>query len=286
MTALNRLLVGTIDVLLLPVSRLPPLAGLAIVSLATAIALLLVVRKTSNQPQLARVKRSIHAGFFELRLFADDVPAILRTESEMLRHSLTYLRLSLVPVLWLIVPLTLVIIHLDFHFGYTGLAPGTPSLLTATLRGDAPVGATPRPGGDGAPAADTATLEAPSSIRVETPTVWFPAAREIVWRIMPSASGAYVVRVHLGNEVFDKTVQVSESVVRRSPVRLRGGVLDQLLNPSEAPLPDGGVLTSIAVTYSRRDIRVFGWDVNWLVVYFVLSFGFMLALRRLLGVVL
>jgi hypothetical protein len=286
MAALNRLLAGLTDVVLAPLALLPPLAGLALVSLATAVALLLVVRKTSNQAQLAAVKRALHAGFFELRLFSDDVPAILRTELEMLRHSLTYLRLSFVPVLWLIVPLTILIIHLDFYFAYTGLVPGTRALLTTTLdpggHADAPLGR----GSNGVPPVDSVTLEVPSSMRVDTPAVWFPGARQMVWRITPSAPGSYMVRVRLGNEVFEKTLKVSDGVVRRSPVRVKGSALDQLLNPSEAPLPAESMLRSIAVTYPRREIRVLGRDVNWLVVYFVLSFLFMLGLKRPLGVVL
>ena len=286
MAALNSLLAGVIDVALAPLALLPPLAGLALVSLATAVALLLVFRKTSNQAQLAAVKRAIHAGFFELRLFGDDVPAILRTELEMLRHSLTYLRLSFVPVLWLIIPLTILIVHLDFYFGYTGLVPGTRALLTATLDHGGHADAPSDRGSNGGPPVDSVTIEVPSSIRVDTPAVWFPGARQMVWRLTPSATGNYVVRVRLGGEAFEKTLKVSDGVGRRSPVRVRGRALEQLLNPSEAPLPVDSQVNSMAVTYPRREIRVLGWDVNWLVLYFVLSFVLMLLLRRPFGVVI
>ena len=286
MAALNRLLVSTADVLLAPLVFLPPLAGIALVSLATAAAMLLVIKRTSNQRRLAQVKRAIEARIFELRLFADDVPAILRTEREMVRHSLTYLRLSLVPALWLVVPLTLLIIHLDSFFGYTGLAAGTPSLLTASF-GGGPQGSA---AGDPRSAADTPAvtvgLEAPSSIRVDTPAVWFPGAREAVWSITPRAAGAHVVRVRVGHEVFEKTVEVSGAVGRRSPVRLSGGLLDRLANPSEAPLPARHGLTAIAVAYPERVIGVLGWDAGWLALYLLLTFAFMLALKRPLGVVL
>jgi hypothetical protein len=286
MAVLNRLLAGAIDVALAPLAFLSPLAGLALVSLATAVAVLLVVRKTSNQAQLAAVKRAIHAGFFELRLFGDDVPAILRTELDMLRHSLTYLRLSFVPMLWLIVPLTILIVHLDSYFAYTGLVPGSRALLTTTLdhggQGDAPAD---RRSTD-MPPVNAVTLEVPSSMRVDTPAVWLPGARQLVWRITPSAPGNYVVRVRLGSEAVDKTLIVSDGVARRSPARVSGSALDHVLNPSEAPLPAESRVTSIAVTYPRREIRVLRWDVNWLVVYVALSFLFMMALRRPFGVVL
>lgn len=286
MAALNRSLVSAADVLLAPLAYLPPLAGLALVSFVTAAAMLLVIKRTSNQRRLAQVKRAIEARIFELRLFADDVPAILRTEREMVRHSLTYLRLSLVPALWLVVPLTLVIVQLDSFFGYTGLAAGTPSLLTASFGGGARGSAAEDHGSAAGTPPVAVGLEAPSSIRVDTPAVWFPGAREAVWSITPLAPGAHVVRVRLGNEAFEKTAEVSGAVGRRSPVRLAGGLLDQLVNPSEATLPARHGLTAIAVAYPERAIRVLGWDAGWLTVYLVLTFAFMLLLKRPLGVVL
>ena len=129
-------------------------------------------------------------------------------------------------------------------------------------------------------------LVAPSAVRTDTPAVWLPAAREVVWRITPTAEGEYLLEVHLDDQVFSKTLRVSTGVGRRSPVRLAGGILDQFLYPSEEPLPRDGVLTSIAVAYQPRDLRVVGWATNWLVAYFGLTLLFMMVLRRRLGVVL
>jgi len=95
------------DALLLPFRSLPPIVGLLVVSLVAAIGMLLVYKRTSNQDRLEAVKRQIHACLFEIRLFKDDVPAILRAQTEILRHNAKYLALSLVPMLWMIVPLTL-----------------------------------------------------------------------------------------------------------------------------------------------------------------------------------
>ena len=81
-------------------------------------------------------------------------------------------------------------------------------------------------------------------------------------------------------------MEVSGAVGRRSPVRLAGGLIDQLANPSEATLPAHHGLTAIAVAYPERAIRVLGWEAGWLTVYLVLTFAFMLLLKRPLGVVL
>ena len=274
MTALNRLVVRVFDLLLAPLASLPPFGGLAIVSLVTAAALLLAFKATSDQRRLAAVKRSIHAGFFEIRLFADDIPTLLRAQVGMLHASLVYLRLSLVPALWVILPIALVVSHLEFHFGYNGLTRGHAALLTATLPGGAPV------------SKPVVSLDAPPAVRVDTPAVWLPGAGEVVWRITPIAEGEHVLHVHIGDQVLDKTVLVSGAVRRRSPARFAGGVLDQMMYPSEDPLPRQAGVTSISIDYASRDIRVLRWNMNWLVLYVALTIVFMMALRRRFGVVL
>jgi uncharacterized membrane protein (DUF106 family) len=295
---LNAFLAAVFDLLLAPFRQLPPIVGLVVVSLATSIAMLLIFKRTSNQARLAAVKRQIHAALFEIRLFNDDLGAIFRAQAEILRHNLTYLRLSLVPMLWMIVPLVLVIAQLQFHYGYKGLAPGQPILLKAQVRDGVtivgsdgevalastlPAGALAKTGAarDSAP-----LLEAPPQIEVKTPAVWIPATREVIWRVSPQAAGSYDVQLRVGGGTYSKSIRVSDDVVRRSPVRLEPGFLNQLLYPAEAPLPGDGALTSITVAYPETDIHVLGWDLHWMIVYFALSMIFAFALRKRFNVTL
>jgi uncharacterized membrane protein (DUF106 family) len=289
LAAINALLTSLFDVLLRPLAGLPPLASLAIVSLLTAVVMLLVVRRTSNQRALDDVKRKIHAALFEIRLFNDDLRAIFRAQGEMLRHNVTYLRLSLVPMLWMIVPFVFVIAQLQFRYGYDGLAIGRPVLLTAHLRSGAVAtsGEAGRmPASDENRADDVAALEAPAGIRADTPAVWFPAAQDVVWRITPERAGDYQLRLKVAGQTLTKSVHVSSQVARRAPSRLEAGLVNELLYPAEPPLPADAPVTSIAIAYPDRDIDVFGWRLNWMVVFFILSIVFAYALRKPFGVTL
>lgn len=289
MSLLNALLARTFDLLLAPFRQLPPIVGLVVVSLATAILMLLIFKKTSNQTRLAAVKRQIHAAIFEIRLFNDDLRAIFRAQGEILRHNLTYLRLSLVPMLWMILPLLLVIAQLQFHYGYAGLRPGEPVLLKAELREGSRAMADSSTGVVHASTANAdsgAALSASPEIEVQTPAVWIPATREVIWRIAPTAPGNYELQLRIGRESFTKSVRVSDDVVRRSPLRLEAGFLNQLLYPAEAPLPGDGALTSISLAYPERDVSVLWFDVHWMIVYFALSMIFAFALRKRFNVTL
>ena len=270
MSALNILLARVIDGLLSPFSGLPPLVGLGALSLLTAAAMLLVIRATSDQSRLAAVKRAIQACIFEVRLFNDDARAMLRAMAELVRHNLTYLRLSLVPLLWMILPLGLFVAHLQFHYGYAGLDSGTRALVKVRVTGDEAI----------------PVLEAPAAIRVETPAVWIPSLREAAWRIAVDQPGRYELTIRLGDRVLTKSLAASGDIIRRSPLRVDAGLARQFLYPAEPPLPAGSGIESIAITYPERSIAIFGWELHWLIVFLVLSTAFAFVLRSRFKVVL
>ena len=294
------------------------MVGLLVVSLLAAIGMLLVFKATSDQVRLAAVKRQIHACLFEMRLFNDDLAAVFRAQLEILKHNLSYMRLSLVPMVWMIVPLLLLIAQLQFHYGYRGFQPGQSVMLKVRLQpgsavdlagpqvskaGGAEQGATGS-GASGAAAAGSvsdvrtdsvalggpllarpaATLEVPPGLTVETPATWLPAIDELVWRLRAEQWGDYAVQVRVGSETYSKTLQVSRQVSRRSPERLAPTFLNQLLYPAEASLPDASPVLEIAVDYPEASVGLFGVTTHWLIVFFILSIVFAFALRNKFGV--
>lgn len=252
---------------------MPPLLSLSAIALVTAMALLLAVRYTSDQARIAAVKRDIRAGLFEIRLFNDDLRAILRAQGEILRHNLTYLRLSAVPLLWVLVPLTLLMGQLQAYYGYDGLHPGTTALVKVQVA-------------DGTGERPDVRLAAPAGVRIETPAVWIPSLREAAWRIAAEQPGEHALTLAVDGAAATKRVRVGDDLARRSPYRLEPGVLNWILYPAEPALPGDGAIRSIEVTYPARAIRVLGWELHWMVVFFVLTLAFAFFLRGAFGVVL
>jgi len=265
MTVFNRAATALFDLLLAPLDRLPALAGIAILALASAVLMLLVFRATSRQRELAAVKRAIQADIFEVRLFNDDPVMVLRVLGAVVRHTGQYLRLSLVPTLWLVVPLSLLLIQMEFHYGYGGLTPGTPALVTVWLAGDHTAH---DPGG--------ISLDAPAAIRVASPAVWFPTLRQVTWSVVPESRGAFELRIRTAGGTYVKSVVVSDTRERRSPLRQGPGLVEQILYPSEPPLPAGAQVGAIEVGYPSRGPV---WNLHWSVLYLGLCLAFSLALR-------
>lgn len=267
MAAINTALVAVFDAALAPLLRLPPLAGLLIISLITAVAAVLVMRRVSDQQRLRATRRRMQAALFEIRLHADDPVAVLRSLRDVLIQNAIYLRLNLVSLLWLIVPLSLMVAQLQAFYGYSGLKRGEPALITLESDAGAAI-----------------TLEAPREIRIETEPVRLIGSATTVWRIVPVEAGSFVVTTRHGNSTISKTIFVGDAPARRSPIRMQGDLERQLLYPSEPLIPAESGITSIAVDYPEGLVDLFGWPVHWLIVYGLFSLLAALLVSRRLGV--
>ena len=273
MAVLNALLGRVFDVLCLPLRLLPQMAALVLVSAVIAVGMLLVIKRTSNQRGIAAVKSKIQASIFEIRLFNDDPPAIFRALFDGLRHNAVYLGLSLVPLAWMIVPLVLTMTHLNSRFGYRPLSPGDVTMVRAKLadgwRADfAGVDEGARP---------PVSLESSPAVDVLTPAVWLPSKNEVLWKVAVRQAGSQSLNVKLGETMYTKSLQTGGGLAKRSAMRPGGVFLDQLLYPSEPPLPKGP-LRAIEVAYPNA-----GWTFldmpQWIWIFFVLSIVFAFALK-------
>ena len=276
---MNRVATWAFDAAFALLGVMPPLVSLVLVSLATAVAMLFVVARTSDQPRMAATKRAMHAGLFEIRLFNDDLAAMLRAVGELLRQNARYLRLSLVPLLWMAIPLVIIIAQLQAFYGYAGLAPGETVLLKAEVM---------RPAGAAAPGGAMAApvLEAPPEIRVETGAVQLAGSNEVLWRIVPLSTGDFTVTLRTGEHSSTKTVHVSDAVARRSPLRVAHGLVNLLLYPSEPPLEASGPVSAISLAYREAGMDMPGFRVHWLIVFMVVSMAGAFALAKRFGVTL
>jgi hypothetical protein len=283
MAAINRLLSGLFDLLFRPFERLPAWASLLPLSILFTVFALYVFKWTSNQAALDRVKRRIQAGIFEIRLWNDDLRSILRSQIDILGQVAKQLALTLVPLVWMLVPFAIVIPQLQFRYGYAGLAPGERTLVEVNVRAEE--GADPeRP--DPERPDPGLRLEAPDGIEVETEALWIPLERQVVWRVAARAPGRHQLRV-VGADGFEttKSLVVSDAVVRRSPIKVAGDDWwGQIAYPAEAPVPADGPVESIEVAYSEAEVNLLGWRTHWLLAFLVLTIVFAFALRGPLGV--
>ncbi len=274
MTLLNTAFRSFFDLLLKPFEGFSPWAGLLFVSLLSAVAALLVYKRVSNQDAIERVKNRMQASLFEIRLFNDDLRAILRAQAGFLMGNLRYLALNLVPLLWLIIPFVLVFVHLEPRYRNQGLDVGAPALLEVEMD----------KGTSGRPELE---LDLPAELRAESPAVWLSGARTMAWRLATDRPGAYEIDLQSGGEVHDKEIRFNGRTELFSAERPAKGLLAQLAQPAEKPMPSDGGIAAIRVSYPERSWgTVPGTDIKiaWWFWWLVLMVAFGLVLRRPMGV--
>ena len=267
---INQAMEVVFSVLLWPFRMFPPIWGLAFVSVLTGIFMVWVFGRVSNQQGIARVRDRIRGNLLGVRLYQHDVPVVLRLQGRILRDTLTYMSHSLVPMLVLLIPILFILVQLNYSFGFRPLFPGEVSILKATFSDPAAVGKELR-------------LEVPDGIEVETPPVRIPNLSEAAWRIRVKAPGSHSVKLWVGDESFEKRIQGGGDWGPISPLRSTH-LADVLLYHGEEPLPASVQVSSLELAYPPLSIQLLGWEIHWLVFFFVASIVAAFACKGPMGV--
>lgn len=275
MSVINRALVAFFDLIVMPFRGLPPWVGLTVISALVSAGMLLAFGRVSDQDALDRIKRRITAGIYEIRLFKDDLRTIFASQFEIARHTMTYFRLSMVPMLWIMLPIVIIIIQLQFQYGYASLEPGESTIVTLELTEDG--AAAVDANGDGI------SVDVPAGVRVETPLVWIPSLREANWRVAADEPGEFELVVHVGDRTITKSLRIAGGTVLRSPIR-PSSFFGQIAYPAEPPVPRNSGVESIRVAYADADVSLAGIGMHWIIAFFILTMIFAFALAKPMGV--
>jgi uncharacterized membrane protein (DUF106 family) len=278
MTFLNDLLRPVFDWLQWPLAGLPAVVGVLVWSIPVGVFALWVFGKTSNQDRIAAVKRKIYAGLFEIRLFNDDLRAIMRAQKEIFGHVLHYQALALKPMIFILPPLVLVMVQLHQFYGFKGFEPGEELLLTVQLDPET-VTTGQRP---------EVALEMPDGVHAVMDPVWVPSLAQLTWRLGIDDWGDYELVIKIDGTSVEKQLRATDKLVRLSPERPPRSFMGQLEWPSEQPLDSDGRVHSITATYRDGAVSFLGWDFEWsfawMVVFFILTMVVALVLRKPMGV--
>jgi len=265
MDALNHLICAFFDVLCVPFKHLHPWWGLLALSLLTGLIMLLIFRLTSNQEGIQQVKNRIKAHFFEIRLFKDDLGLMLEAQKNILKANFRYMKYSLKPMLFLIVPVVLIMIQLSVRFDRQALKVGESAIVKLKFK-------------DSAPFEENAVLEAPEGVTIETPSLRMRQGKEIDWKIKAERQGIFELMFALNYGMVTKRLAVNGTLTRLSVRRVSKDFLQQVLYPAEESIPEDAGVEYIEITYPPIAYTVFGLRIHWLVIFFVVSIvtGFML----------
>lgn len=267
MDILNRILTALFGALMLPFRNLPPLAGLAFLSVITGILMLLVFKWASNQKAVAAARDRMQGRLLEMRLFSADPLQVLRAAGSLLIDNLVYMRCLLAPMLVLTVPVVLLLAQAAAWFEWRPVRPGESVVVTARFAPGASAGAL-----------DGAVLMPGKYVTAETPVLRMPSTREAAWRINPDNPGRFTLKIRAGGRVYGKQFVAGKKLAPAWPARVSRGLAARALNPGEPALPRGA-LREIRVHYPARTLTLGGRPVHWLLIFLIISLAAAWALR-------
>jgi hypothetical protein len=255
-----------------PLKWLGPLGSLAIISVLAGVLMVWIFGKVSNQSAIQRTRDRLSGELLGLRLFKDDLRVFFRIQLEVLLWTVRYLQYSLVPMLILMVPTLLILIQLNLHYSARPLRVGEQALVKVKLRDPNAV------------ARRSVTLAAPENVKIETDGLGIAALHEVCWRIRGVTPGRFLLTVSNGPEKVTKEAVVGAGWEGGSTLRTGEDALTQLLYPGERCIPRQSSLASIEIVLPELDLRLWGWHLNWLVVFVAVSLVFGYAIKGTLGV--
>src|SRR6202158_3179740 len=193
-----------------------PLAIVVVVSLVIGLVMVVLFGYTSDQKAIGVAKDQLKAHLLAVRLYRDQIPVVMGSYGKILRGTGLYLKLAFKPLLYVIIPITLLIVQIDRYLGATPIPPNAPFLLTVHTTG-----------GD---ALNDVTLDLPPEISMSAPPVHVPSTNEIVWRLVGSREGKYEMKIAGAGQAAAKAVFVGSGLARISTVRLCGHFWERMLS--------------------------------------------------------
>jgi hypothetical protein len=249
------------------VGKLNPLVGLIIVSLLSSILVLWIYKRISNQKMLAALRQRIKSHFLAITVYKESIRVLFLSTLGVLWSNLRYLFYNIVPFIILAVPITIIMANLQAWYGNQAAAAGEAILLKAKFDSNIDV------------MKNNIQLQCPKNVDCSLSPVRIPQVNEIDWRLEPKQEGVFNISLKFEDKKYDKTLVAGTQLSRLYTKRHAGNFLDAWLYPGESALPSNAAVHSIELTHPARSINVFGWQINWIYLFFILTIIFAFGLK-------
>ena len=253
-----------------PLEANVPAVIVVAISLVVGLIMVIVFGYTSDQKAIHVAKDRLKAHLLALRLFQDQIQVVVRSYGRIVLATGRYLRLAFKPLLFVIVPMTLLIVQLDRYLGSVPISTGQSFLVKARM--------------DNPEALNEASIQLPDGLATTAAAVHVPSESEVAWRVVAAKPGDYIVNIQVSDQAFSKRVIVGSGLPRLSSVRLRGQFWERMFLSGEAALPDNKFIQAIAVQYPDRNIAFAGFEWSWIWLFFVLSLAAGFLFKSILGI--
>lgn len=255
LTAINGIANSVGGGALSPIMHLPGAVSLCSISALLGILIFIIFILTANRRAFSRIFNDITAHILAVFLFKDNFRVTIRSEAGLFACSGRLLWYSIVPVLIMSVPLSLVLAQMAMWYQNRPAIPEKESVLVSLKLKNTGT------------AIPEIVLKTPPGIDVLAGPVRCVDRGEIYWKIMPHAQGIFTLLFETQDGMlYEKQFCAGTDFMRLSPKRPGQDFFDVLLYPLEKPLPVSSPFKSIMIDYPERPSKLYG--TNWWVLTF------------------
>jgi len=246
-----------------PIGYLPGWLSLTIIATITGIVMLVIFKHTSNQGAIKATRNDIKANIYALKLFKDNVGVTIRSQGRIFLGVVRSLFLSLVPMLVMALPITMLWSQLALWYQARPLRVGEEAVMTLKLNGPTE---SPWPKVD---------LQPTKAVEVTVGPVHVRSQRELCWNIRALTAGEHRLEFQVDGKPIDKELAIGDGFAKVSLLRPGWSWWDALVNPEEQPFNPQSPVQSIDIVYPKRSSWTYGsntWVFYWFIVSMVVAF--------------
>jgi hypothetical protein len=265
-------LTGIFTLLLKPFEGGNAMGGIIFISVLTGGVMLFLFRFTSNQQAMKEVKTRISAYFLELRLYSHDISNVLASQGKILKSNMSYMKLSLIPALVMIIPVILVMVQLNLRYASQQLVPGETALVKVKVSEGFDV------------MRNRLDLECGSGLEKASPGVRIPELNEVCFKVRLTEPGVHNITLGSGPGSVEMPVYGSDRLVPVYSVAKKGSLGEAIFNPGSPTVPDEAPIESIEVSYRPMEFKFPGFRLSWFWTFLLISFAFGICLKFIFNV--
>jgi hypothetical protein len=246
---------------------------IVLMSLISAVIFLLIFKKTSNQQKITYHKDQILGHVLQIPLYKDRFGLIFLSIFNIVKHNILYIQQTLIPLLFMLIPLIILMVQINNRCGYEPLHPGQQFVIQAELNANA-----------GSETLDSLYCETSPVVQLETPALRIETERTVFWRariVEQHSDSLPVIRVGNGasEQPIERSVVTEYGGKRFSPEKKQWSFWNSVFTNAEGFLPADTPLSSITIRYQRAGYALFFWRVDAIILYFVFTLIFTFAMK-------
>jgi uncharacterized membrane protein (DUF106 family) len=242
-------------------------AGMIFISLVTGAVMLFLFRLTSNQEAMKVIKTKIGAYFLEMRLYKEDISAVMGSQRRILVANLHYMKLAVIPAVVMIVPVILIMVQLNLRYSQAGLEPGQTAMVKVKVADGVDV------------IREGLRLTPGRGIEKASPAVRIASLGEADWKIKLTEPGIHDLTLSSTSGEVTLPIFGTKRLVPVFGTFKKGSFLEAILNPGAPRVPDSMPIALVEVKYPPMAFGFGFMELSWLWTFLVISMAFGVVLK-------